>query len=229
MNKKRFFIAIVAAMLSLTTLACSLCGLLPGDGEEPSQPPTSQPQPPGVLFQDDFGDSGSGWEVGDYDGGGVGYKNSVYFVTSLGDGDTMWGTANQSFDNFIVEVDATQISAPANNNNDYGIVCRCQPDGEGYYMLISADGYYSIIIKTEGEDFEPLVDWTESDIIRQGDATNHIRAVCDGSTLALFVNGQRLATAEDSTFTKGDISLTATSYEDDPTEVHFDNLVVRQP
>jgi hypothetical protein len=27
----------------------------------------------------------------------------------------------------------------------------------------------------------------------------------------------------------GDIALTATSYEDEPTEIHFDNLVVRKP
>jgi hypothetical protein len=53
--------------------------------------------------------------------------------------------------------------------------------------------------------------------------------VCDGSTLTLFVNGQRLATAEDGTFTTGDIALTATSYEDGPTEVHFDNLTARTP
>jgi hypothetical protein len=60
-------------------------------------------------------------------------------------------------------------------------------------------------------------------------ATNHIRSICDGSALALFVNGRRLATAEDSTFAKGDIALTATSYEDEPTEVHFDSLVVQRP
>ncbi len=62
-----------------------------------------------------------------------------------------------------------------------------------------------------------------------GNATNHVRAVCDGSTLALFVNGQRLATAEDDAFSRGDIALTATAYEDEPTEIHFDNLVVRRP
>jgi hypothetical protein len=71
--------------------------------------------------------------------------------------------------------------------------------------------------------------WTESDVVRQGNATNHIRAICDGSSLVLLVNGQRLATAEDSTFASGDIALTATSYEDELTEVRFDNLVVQQP
>ncbi len=74
-----------------------------------------------------------------------------------------------------------------------------------------------------------MVEWAESDVIRQGTAANHIRAICDGSTLELFVNGQRLATAEDSTFVSGDIALTATTYEEDSTEVHFDDLVVNAP
>ncbi len=77
-------------------------------------------------------------------------------------------------------------------------------------------------------DHEPLVDWTSSDLINQGDATNHLRAACDGSDLVLFVNGELLGEASDSTFSEGDIALTASSYEEgESTEVHFDNLVVR--
>jgi len=196
---------------------------------QPSRPTPAAPLPTGVLSQDDFSDPDSGWEIGDYDTGSVGYKDGAYFVISASDGDTMWGVANQSFDDVIIEVDATQVSAPANNNNDYGVVCREQGDGSGYYLLISGDGYYAIAKKAEGEDFEWLVDWTKSDVIRQGEATNHIRVVCDDSTLVLFVNGRRLATAEDDAFSRGDIALTTTTYEDEPTEVHFDNLVVRQP
>jgi len=207
--------------LMVTVLACTC--LPSGDEEE-------TPPPPGVLFQDDFNDSGSGWEVDDYDTGSVGYKGGAYSVTSFGDGNTMWGVANQSFDNVIIEVDATQVSAPANDNNAYGVVCREQGDSNstGYYLLISGDGGYAIA-KAEAGDFEWLVEWTASDDIHQGNATNHIRAVCDGSTLTLSVNGQRLATAEDSTFARGDIALATTSLEDEPTEIHFDNLVVRKP
>jgi len=210
----------IPLMVAALAWACNL-PFLPGTETPP-------PPPSGVLFQDDFSDPVSGWEVGDYETGSVGYKNGVYFVTSLGNGDTMWGAANRAFDNLIIEVDATQVSAPANNNNDYGVMCRLQPNGDGYYLLISGDGYYAIAKAIDG-DFEWLVNWTESDVIRQGNATNHIRAVCDGSTLLLFVNGQRLATAEDGTFARGDIALTATSYEDEPSEIHFDRLVVRKP
>ena len=222
----------VLILLTVMALACT-CNLpfLPGAGTgQPREEtkPTSPPQP-GELFRDDFSNPNSGWETGDYEAGSVGYKDGAYFVTSLEDGSTMWGVAHQSFDNLVIELDATQISAPANDNNDYGVVCRNQPDSmAGYYLLISGDGGYAIL-KSEGETFEALVDWTPTDVVRQGNATNHIRAMCDGPTLTLFVNGQRLATAEDTTFSRGDIALTATTYESEPTEVHFDNLVVRRP
>ncbi|HUX76892.1 MAG TPA: serine/threonine-protein kinase [Anaerolineae bacterium] len=189
---------------------------------------TPVPEIGDILFEDDFESPASGWEIGEYETGSVGYERGVYVVTSLGHNDTMWGTANRSFDDVVVEVDATQVSAGPANDNDYGVVCREQGNGDGYHLLISGDGFYAIV-RSEGGSFEWLVDWTESNAINQGNATNRIRGVCDGSTLTLFVNGQRLATAEDGTFTSGDIALTATSYEDGPTEVHFDNLTARTP
>lgn len=212
------------ALLGLALLACSLPGLTP--------PSISTPEggggKSGVLFQDDFSNPQSGWEVGEYDTGKVGYGNGYYYVVSYGDGNTMWGVAHRSFSDGVIEVDATQVSGPA--NNDYGVICRtADPEsGVGYYMLISGDGYYAIVKGTDA-GFEWLVDFTESSAIRQGNTTNHIRAVCNGSKLSLYVNGQLVGEAEDSEFKSGDIALTATSYESTAVEVRFDNLVVTAP
>ena len=181
-----------------------------------------------VLFEDDFENPSSGWEIGDYDNGSVGYDAGTYVVASRGGSVTMWGMANRSFDDLVVEVDTTQFSAGPASDNDYGVICRAQDSGEGYHLLISGDGYYAISKAQDGE-FDWLVDWTQSDAIRPGSATNRIQVICDGTTLTLSVNGQHLATTEDSTFTHGDVALTATSYEDTPTEIHFDNLTVRAP
>jgi hypothetical protein len=223
MNKK---ILGAVVILALAALACGV-DFLPGGGGSSKPSPT----PENVVFRDDFSDTGSGWEDGDWDDGSVGYKDGAYFVTSTVTEVSMWGKANRTFDNVVIEVDATQVSAGPNSNNAYGVVCREQGDGGGYYLRISGDGYYSIA-RAEvgvGEGWAPLVDWTESNAIKQGNATNHIRAVCNGSTLELHVNGEHLATAEDSTFTTGDIAFAATSYESEATEIHFDNLVVRTP
>ena len=181
-----------------------------------------------LLFEDDFSDPGSGWEVGDYDGGSVGYKDGIYFAISKGDGNNMWGVANRSFSDLVVEVDATQVSAPASNDNAYGIGCRIQPNGDGYYLVISGDGFASIV-KAVGDDFELLVDWAASDVIVQGNASNRLRADCDGPDFALFANGELLVEASDSAFSEGDIALAGTSFGAEPTEIHFDKLVVREP
>ena len=140
----------------------------------------------------------------------------------------MWGNAPQEFTDVIVDVDASQISAPQNDNNGYGITCRQQSDGDGYLLRISGDGFHAIHRILEGE-FTPLVEWASSDVINQGDAQNQIRAICNGSQLILIVNGQELARATDATFRSGEIGLTATSFEADPTEIHFDNVQVTAP
>lgn len=233
-------IALVVGLLALASLACSACNLpFPiAPSAEPTWPPTSappmetlpppSPTPAGLPYRDDFSDPDSGWEVGEYDTGSVGYGDGYYYVISTDAGWTMWGAAFRRFTDVVIEVDATQVSAGPESNNDYGVICRLQPEGDGYYLVISGDGYYAVYRAFEGE-FEALVDWTPSDAIRQGNATNQLRAVCEGTHLTLYANQQLLAEVDDATFLEGDIGLTATTYEDQPTEVHFDNLVVTAP
>jgi hypothetical protein len=212
------------AALTVSSLACNLFNsVIPSSDLGGGVSSSAQ-----FLYEDNFDDQGSGWEVGDYDYGNVGYQDGKYFVTSDGDGATMWGVANQSFSDVDIEVDTAQISAPDNDNNDYGLVCRTQENGDGYYLLISGDGNYAILLGN-GDSYDFLVDWTESSAIHTGNATNHLRGVCNGTNFDLYANGQHLASAQDGTFASGDIALTATSYESAGTEIHFDNLTVRRP
>lgn len=217
MLNHKWVVTFISVTLAFAVVAC--CRL-------PQLGPSSE----NVLFQDDFSDPDSGWEVSEYEFGSVAYKNGKYAVVSFGDGATMWGVANQRFDNVAIDVDATQISAPANNNNAYGVVCRDQGETErtGYYFFISGDGMYAIARAMQGE-FDWLVDWQDSSVIRQGNATNHIRAICNGDQLTLIVNGKQLATASDTTYSEGDIALAVASLEPASSEVHFDNLKVTRP
>ncbi len=255
-EKKSILIAV--AMLALAALACSVIPsgteeptvappptAVPPTAVPPTAPPppTVPPPPPtappvpttpptqpsgGVLFRDSFGNLDSGWEIGDYADGNVGYGAGFYYVTSEAAGSMMWGVAYQNFSDLVIDVDATQASAPSNDNNAYGVMCRVQDDNDGYLLRISGDGFYAIHRIVDG-DFQALVDWTASDVINQGNDTNHIRAVCDGTHLALIVNGEMLAEIDDSSYSEGDIALTATTFEDEGTEIHFDELVVLAP
>jgi hypothetical protein len=219
-NSKKSLIFICAGLLILTTFACtSLDSILPNTKVDDSSDT--------IKFSDDFSQENSGWEIGSFDGGGVGYSQGKYFVSSNGDGSTMWGAAGRSFEDVVVEVDAKQISAPSNNNNDYGVICRLQSDGGGYYALVSGDGFYAILRESGGDSYDILVDWKDSNHIREGNSQNQLVLSCVGSKISLFVNGQLLAETSDSMYKSGDIGFTATSYEPEGTEIHFDNVLVR--
>ena len=228
---KLWLILVVAVFIISVSCVCSTENLpIPdlfgdkGDEDTGEEGPT---QVDNALLKDDFSNSNSGWEAGVFEAGEVGYKDGAYFVTSTEKDAMMWGAAGRSFSNVIIDVDAVQVSAPSNNNNDYGIMCRVQFNGDGYSFNISGDGFFSIQ-KASNDSFIDLIEWQESEAIRQGNnVTNHIRAVCDGEKLVLFANGQLLAETTDSSFTEGDIALTATTYESTMTEIHFDDLVVR--
>ncbi|MBL8063922.1 MAG: hypothetical protein JNK32_12915 [Anaerolineales bacterium] len=236
--KKRNQLLIVS-IVAIIMLACSALSQPSGSDQpsNPSDPSQGQQQPPAnLLFSDDFSVSPSN-EMEEYnaDDGSAGTSNGVYVVRSTGDL-WQWGRSNSSFDNVVVEVDAQMIQGPANNNSGFGVVCRLTEQADtsvdGYMLAISADGYYTIRSIT-ASSMSPLVDWEYSSVVKQGSATNRIRATCSGSELKLEVNGELIASA--STIaggaTSGSIAFAAISFEtDEPiAEIHFDNLVVTKP
>jgi hypothetical protein len=176
-----------------------------------------------VLLEDDFSDPGSGWAEAETESRRAGYRDGYYFITALEGSAWSWPGITET--DVVIEVEATQAYAGPENDNSYGVLCRLQSDSDGYFLRISGDGYYSIAKRLDGE-LELLVNWATSDVIRQGNSTNLIRAVCDGSTLTLEVNGQVLAETTDSDFAEGDVGLVVGTYEEDATEVHFDDLLV---
>jgi hypothetical protein len=98
-------------------------------------------------------------------------------------------------------------------------------EGDGYLFLIQGTGSYAIM-RARGRDVVPLVNWTTSEHITVGPGRNHIRAVCDGNYLALYVNEQFLADATDDTYSSGQVGLVASAANRLGLRVEFDNLSV---
>jgi hypothetical protein len=97
--------------------------------------------------------------------------------------------------------------------------------GDGYVFLIQGGGSFAIM-RARGRQLTPLVDWTTSDVIQRGPARNHIRAVCLGNYLALYVNDQFLGSATDDTYARGQVGLAASAANRLGTRIVFDNLTV---
>ncbi|HMV28512.1 MAG TPA: hypothetical protein PKJ84_09955 [Anaerolineales bacterium] len=248
-KRNQVVIGLIAAIIMLAC-ACPVSGLPFGSEEQPTPglpilpvativdaPATEAPVQPAanVLLSDDFSSPSAEMETYSGDGGSAGTENGVYVVRSTADL-WQWGKSNSQFDNAIFEADITMIAGPTNNNAGFGIICRLSERDDtsidGYMFAISGDGYYTIrhIVSS---NMTALVDWTESSVINQGNASNHLRATCNGSDLRLEVNGQEVASAiapADGP-TNGTMAFAAISFETDQpyAEGHFDNLTVSQP
>ncbi len=87
-------------------------------------------------------------------------------------------------------------------------------------------GMATIFSSGEGDSVSPLVDWTDSSKINQGQTTNTIVAVCIDNYLALYVNGDFLAESTDSSYTSGFAGFAAAAFEGGSTDVAFDDLTI---
>jgi hypothetical protein len=90
----------------------------------------------------------------------------------------------------------------------YGVLCRAQSEGTGYYFLLSHDGAFSIR-RGEWHATEALVPWQNTSAINQQSPRQRVRAVCKGEYLALYINDQFVGETTDHLYSRGHVGLTA--------------------
>ncbi|MBV5336551.1 MAG: hypothetical protein J0653_00625, partial [Deltaproteobacteria bacterium] len=130
---------------------------------------------------------------------------------------------------FIMEVDATQVSGP--DNNAYGVVLRYGLDSDEFYaFMISGDGYYAFTVDGANRtDPEFLAEWAESSAINKGAQTNHIKVAAVGSSMKYYVNDQLLGEVQDARFSTGTLGFFVGTVDEGNLTVSFDNLRVSEP
>jgi hypothetical protein len=218
MNRNLRLFAFVA-VLALAILACG------GGGDAPSQ------QDPSILFQDDFSTKDGEWDEVSVAGEGItNYSNEAYQIRVETANTDVWANpSGQSFTDVRVEVSAQKVTG-GTDNNDFGVVCRYKDELNFYFFIISSDGYYGIGKVVEGQqELIGMDSMLPSDTINQGDATNTVRGDCIGETLTLFVNGEQVDSQSDTGIKEGNVGLMAGTFDDTPTDILFDNFVVRKP
>lgn len=139
-------------------------------------------------------------------------------------GQVAWASAGRTYGNFRLTVEATQVSGPA--DNEYGVLVRMQDDQHFYAFSISGDGYVRTA-RYNGASWIILgPDWSESDAVHQGEATNILEVEVTGATFVFRVNGVQVLQIEDATYAKGDIGLYAGTFSEGDVVITFDNLEV---
>ena len=219
MRNFKYFLAILAALL-LGTLACE------------STPEAAEPETEAgssVLFQDDFSNPDSGWDVYADEIATNEYTADKFSIAVHQPGYYSWANPQQDFSDVHIEVNAQKSAGE--DDNYFGVLCRYQPDGGFYAFVISSDGYYGILKRT-GEDDPYLIgssEMLESSAINTGADSNAIQVDCVGSELKLTVNDQMLAQVVDGEYTSGDVGIVVATLSAENTAVLFDDFSVRAP
>jgi hypothetical protein len=180
-----------------------------------------------VLMADDFSDLHNNWFSEVTEQSDKGYEDGEFRLTVYQPEFSTWSYPDppRDFADFALEVDARRVSGPL--DNEFGVLVRYQPDTDEFYLFaISSNGFYSVQ-KYQANEWQKLVDWTESAAILQGEDVNRLRVTGQGDKLRFFVNGEPLTQVEDASFRSGSVGLLATANEKGGVAVAFDNLRVR--
>jgi hypothetical protein len=184
----------------------------------------SQPQTGKLLYSDSLGFRKISDFPANSDANKTKYfKNSRYHMSVIRKSFTAWSFAGKNFTDFILSVNATQEMGPV--DNDYGVVTRWKDAGNYSLFLLSGDGFYSYA-KREKNTWVVPVNWTRSNAINTGDATNNIEVVSHGENLAFYANGAKLGDYIDSKPVSGDIGLWVETFTEGNVTIGFDNLNV---
>lgn len=197
-------------------------------------------KPTSLPVKDDFSDCSTGWSTDTDKFVALGCTDGAYRVSIKNpllpqNARIFFGKGATSLN---IEADAARRAGPrkvgGNEFLAFGVGCWASLV-HGYLFIISPDGFWGIEKITSGSSVPmPLAESVTTDALPGLMATNRIRGVCVGggpkaTTLALYVNGERIASAEDpdgfGSFPGfGFFVFSSASGAD----VRFDNLVARE-
>lgn len=180
-----------------------------------------------IMYQDDFSDTGSGWDRFTDDTGATDYQDGGYHILVDTDASALWANPGCDFTDVSVEVDGHKIGGV--DDNEYGMICRYQDVDNFIGASISSDGFYGFLKVSDGTISYISDGMLSSDAILQGSATNHIQLDCVGNSLTLFVNGTFVDSITDDEFSSGDVGLYAGSFDTPGVDIWFDNFKVSKP
>jgi hypothetical protein len=124
----------------------------------------------------------------------------------------------------IIEVAARYEEGAGNVAS--GLICRYDGDRSYYFFDIRPDGNIRIGMFLDG-DQEILADIEESTTVNA--EQNKLRADCVGDSLAFYVNGELVATANDGNLSVGQVGLLGGGSSNASSTVHFDDFMLSAP
>ena len=136
-------------------------------------------------------------------------------------------TAGNNVTHSDLLINATVRQTEGLLGNGFGLLCRADKAGNGYWFLLSSRGEFSIQVASAAREmlFE-LVPWRYHSVIRQGMHANQLRIVCAQNYLAFFINDVFVAEAFDDEFDSGELAV-ALGATESRASVSFDDIRLR--
>jgi len=240
-------IVLAIASLALAALACQAVSgapianntpdvVAPADTSAPNvnvPPVATQPKNPvsnsDALLDDDFSNSRTQWGTGKDADSAVEYVNEALNFKIIKQNFVVWSYPNESdYENVHLEV--TVINNGTDSNTAFGIKCDMQHPitDSHYYFAVTPAGQYAIakaslalsdVFLTNNDE------WADSDLIAKDASSYRLGADCGNGKLTLYVDGQQIASVDDTSYTTGGIALFAWSAKDSTTtDVSFDDF-----
>jgi len=176
-------------------------------------------------FADSFDDARNNWTLASSDQADILIEGGQLRITVKQPDSLAWSiAAGKTFDDFTLDVDAAPLAGP--QDNDYGVIVRHVDDENFYRLEISGDGYFNAQKRIKGKWEKLIVDWTPSEAVHKGNAANHLRVVCVGSSLTFYVNQVQLIQIKDNSFARGQVGLFVGTLAQPGVQAAFDNLNV---
>ncbi len=195
------------AILLLTLTLAAAC----------SASPSAEP------WQTSFDDQ-AGWRLGSDAVADVTIEDGRLHIRIRQPGQVAWAATEMTWADLRLEVDATQVAGP--HDNEFGVLLRMTGDERFYAFSVSGDGYVRAARYAEGTWTLIGPDWTPSEAVNQGEATNHLEVVAEGAAFEFKVNGVSVLQVEDATLTRGSVGLYAGAFGEGGVEVAFDDIQI---
>ncbi len=143
----------------------------------------------------------------------------------IGDRGYIWSLNQPEYGDISIKASLKQTRG--SKGNGFGVMCRADQDGNGYYFVVSSAGQFAIL-KAVADTPDPiqLAKWQPSGAVKQDDGVNAIEAICLGDYLSFTVNGVFIAEARDGTFKRGHVGAVLGAVGQ-PLWVQFDDIVIR--
>jgi hypothetical protein len=176
------------------------------------------------VFRDEYVDNRNNWSTGKVSDKETDTIEGGVFKALWTDKGSSYETyAGRSFTNFIADLDCKAEQGGV--NAACGIVFGEQTSGKFYKFSVYEDSY-SLYVIPSAQDAPALLDGDPSKFINAGD-WNHLRVIKQGDQISIFINDVPLGSVTDSTYPKGQIGVSTSSYDaQSGAEMWFDNFTI---